>query len=174
MKFLSVATLLLASPLVSAASLPSLFDPTQATLKVDTTQDFPVKGDNPLNYCENPTGNILEIKSVDLDPNPPKPGATLTITASGVLSETIEEGATVALVVKWGLITLISQTVDLCEQIKEVDLECPLEKGPMTLTKDVKLPNAIPPGSYSVLADVYTKDQDKITCLKADDIQFHF
>lgn len=52
-----------------------------------------------------------------------------------------------ALVVKWGLITLISQTVDLCEQIKEVDLECPLEKGPMTLTKDVKLPNAIPPVS---------------------------
>lgn len=51
------------------------------------------------------------------------------------------------LVVKWGLITLIQQTVDLCEQIKEVDLECPLEKGHMTLTKEVKLPNAIPPVS---------------------------
>lgn len=74
-------------------------------------------------------------------------GAPLLITASGVLSETIEEGATVNLVVKWGLITLIQQTVDLCEQIKEVDLECPLEKGHMTLTKEVKLPNAIPPVS---------------------------
>lgn len=73
MKFLSVASLLLASPLVSAAAFPSIFDPTQATLQGDTTQDFPVAGDNPLNYCDNPAGNILTISSVDLDPNPPKP-----------------------------------------------------------------------------------------------------
>lgn len=77
MKFLSVATLLLASPLVSAASLPSLFDPTQATLKIGTTEDFPVSGDNPLDYCENPAGNILEIESVDLHPNPPQPYVNL-------------------------------------------------------------------------------------------------
>lgn len=73
MKFLSVATLLLASPLVSAASFPSLFDPTQVTLKAGTTEDFPVQGDNPLNYCEKPAGNVLTIDSVDLDPNPPQP-----------------------------------------------------------------------------------------------------
>jgi hypothetical protein len=73
MKFLSVATLLVASPLVSAASLPSIFDPTQVTLKAHTTENFPVKGDNPLDYCENPAGNILQIESVDLDPNPPLP-----------------------------------------------------------------------------------------------------
>lgn len=28
-------------------------------------------------------------------------------------------------------------------------------------------------GSYSVLADVYTKDNKKITCLKADNIKFN-
>jgi trehalose/maltose hydrolase-like predicted phosphorylase len=74
-------------------------------------------------------------------------GQTLQITASGELTETIEEGAKVNLVVKWGLITLISQTVELCDQIKEVDMECPLEKGPMTLKKEVKLPSVIPPVS---------------------------
>ncbi|KAJ5243220.1 MD-2-related lipid-recognition [Penicillium citrinum] len=172
MKFLSVATLLLASPLVSAASFPSFFDPTQATLKAGTTEDFPVEGNNPLDYCENPAGNVLTIDSVDLDPNPPKPGATLTINASGTLSETVDKGATVALVVKWGVITLVKQTVDLCDEIKNVDLECPLEKGHMSLTKEVKLPAQIPPGKYSVLADVYTKDQKKVTCLKADGIEF--
>lgn len=74
-------------------------------------------------------------------------GTTLTIKASGTLSETVDKGATVNLVVKWGVITLISQTVDLCEQIKNVDLECPLEKGHMALTKEVKLPAHIPPVS---------------------------
>ena len=47
--------------------------------------------------------------------------------------------------VKWGLITLIKQTVDLCEELKNVDLECPLEKGEMILKKEVELPKQIPP-----------------------------
>ncbi|GAA5231517.1 hypothetical protein GCM10025794_29920 [Massilia kyonggiensis] len=72
-------------------------------------------------------------------------GQTLSINASGNLKERVEEGAYVALEVKYGLITLIKQTADLCEQIKNVDLECPLEKGEMTLTKQVDLPSHIPP-----------------------------
>lgn len=69
--------------------------------------------------------------------------------------------------VKYGLITLIKQTADLCDTVKNVDLECPLKKGETTLTKDVELPKQIPPGKYSVIADVYTKDEEKITCLTA-------
>lgn len=73
MKLLSAATLLLAVPLVSAASFPSFFDPSQAPIRVDPTEDFPVTGENPLSFCANPAGHILEIDRVDLSPNPPKP-----------------------------------------------------------------------------------------------------
>ena len=31
----------------------------------------------------------------------------------------------------------------------------------------MSLPKEIPPGKYSVIADVYSKDEDKITCLTA-------
>jgi len=55
----------------------------------------------------------------------------------------------------------------LCEQADKVDLKCPLKKGEMTLSKTVQLPKEIPPGKYTVLADVYTKDNEKITCLTA-------
>jgi hypothetical protein len=72
-------------------------------------------------------------------------GQTLSINASGNLTERVEQGAYVSLVVKYGLITLIKQTADLCEQLRNVDLECPLEKGEMTLTKQVDLPSHIPP-----------------------------
>jgi len=109
---------------------------------------------------------------VDLSPNPPEAGKTLTIKAKGTLNEAIEEGAKVHLQVKYGLITLINQEADLCEQVKNVDLECPLDKGKLELTKDVDLPKEIPPGNYQVLADVFTKDGDKITCLTAK-IAFH-
>lgn len=109
------------------------------------------------------------------------------IKASGTVSEPIEEGAYVALQVKYGLIRLISTKADLCEQVKNVDLECPIDSGDLTLTKTVELPKEIPnvrkhcrthlfmthlanhraQGKYTVLADVYTKDDKPITCLTA-------
>lgn len=46
--------------------------------------------------------------------------------------------------VKYGLIRLISTKADLCEQVKNVDLECPIEAGDLTLTKTVELPKEIP------------------------------
>ena len=49
-----------------------------------------------------------------------------------------------ALQVKYGVITLIKQTVDLCEQVKNVELDCPLE-GNVRFTKEVELPREIPP-----------------------------
>lgn len=75
-------------------------------------------------------------------------GKTLTIKASGTLEERIVKGATVNLEVKWGLISLIHQTVDLCDQLKNVDMECPLEAGDMVLTKQVDLPKQIPPVGF--------------------------
>lgn len=99
-------------------------------------------------------------------------GQVLSITARGDLSEDVEDGAKVNLQVKYGLITIIKQTADLCNTVKNVDLECPIKKGETALTKDVELPKQIPPGKYTVLADVISKDEKKITCLKAT-VEFH-
>lgn len=68
---------------------------------------------------------------------------------------------------KYGLITIIKQTADLCDTVKNVDLKCPIEKGKTTITKKVDLPKQIPPGKYSVIADAQTKDEDRVTCLTA-------
>ena len=81
--------------------------------------------------------------------------------------------------------------------MKNIDKECPLEEGEITITRDVELPQQIPPvshppflfvvcllhslssveqmlinnfvtqGTFNVEADVYTKDDEKITCLQA-------
>ena len=62
--------------------------------------------------------------------------------------ETIEDGAYVHLQVKYGVIRLITTKADLCEQLKNVDIECPIEEGPLTITKTVELPKEIPPVSF--------------------------
>lgn len=128
-----------------------------------------VPGNNPLKYCNNATEDgYLVIEHVNLFPNPPLPGHNLTIEAAGVVNKDIEKGAYVHLLVKYGFIQLIQTTADLCEQIKTVDLECPLKKGHMTMMKTVELPSQIPPGKYTVEADVYSKDDEPITCLTAE------
>jgi hypothetical protein len=79
----------------------------------------------------------------------------LTIKAKGTVAEAIEEGAYIQLQVKYGLIRLISTKADLCEQVKNVDMECPIEKGLLVIEKSVDLPKEIPPvcSSMPVMAD---------------------
>ncbi|KAM7202036.1 Phosphatidylglycerol/phosphatidylinositol transfer protein [Rhypophila sp. PSN 637] len=130
--------------------------------------DLDVPGENPLKFCEaDRTKDHIIIDSVILTPNPPEAGKVLKIAASGDVKHEIEEGAYVNLSVKYGYIRLINTKADLCEEIKNVDLECPIKKGPIAIIKEVELPKEIPPGKYTVLADVYTKEGEHITCLTA-------
>jgi hypothetical protein len=71
-------------------------------------------------------------------------GNKLTIEAVGTLSQTLEKGAYVNLQVKYGLIRLINMKEDLCDQVSNVELECPIDEGKITIVKDVALPNEIP------------------------------
>ena len=82
-------------------------------------------------------------------------GKTLTIEAVGTFKEDIAEGAYVVLQVKYGLIKLLSTTADLCEQIKTVDMDCPIKKGETTITKEVELPAQIPPVRHPPLYPEY-------------------
>ncbi|KAI8633372.1 phosphatidylinositol transfer protein [Xylariaceae sp. FL1651] len=163
MRFFSIACVAAfsAGGLVSAGSWFGKDD-----ISVRDAQKVP--GDSPLEFCDaSHDQDIVKIESVDLLPNPPESGAELVIRATGTVFERIEEGAYVKLVVKYGLIRLIAQTVDLCEQVQNVDLKCPIEKGILSITKAVDIPKEVPPGTYNVFADVYNADDTPMTCLQA-------
>ncbi|KAK1061666.1 Phosphatidylglycerol/phosphatidylinositol transfer protein [Friedmanniomyces endolithicus] len=166
MKFLTFATTALLSA-THVAARSSLFG-TNTDISPNVDGSLSVPGDNPLQHCQDPKDDILTIESVDLSPNPPKAGSTLSVSASGILHKDVEAGAQIHLQVKYGLITIIRQTADLCDTVGKVDLECPLHKDKETkLAKDVDLPKEIPPGKYTVVADVVSKAGDTITCLTA-------
>ncbi|KAM3508716.1 hypothetical protein MY10362_000997 [Beauveria mimosiformis] len=127
-----------------------------------------IPGNSPLELCDGDhSDDLIIINNVDLTPNPPKAGQELLIKASGTVKEAIEKGAYVKLTVKYGLIRLLTTTADLCEQIGNVDLKCPVKAGDQTIEKTVELPAEIPPGTYTVIADVYNDDDTPITCLTA-------
>ena len=58
--------------------------------------------------------------------------------------------------VKYGLIRIINQREDLCDQLQNVDTECPVGPGPVKVIKEINLPAQIP--SVSIFKTV---DEEK-------------
>lgn len=127
----------------------------------------PIPGNSPIINCDAASHQILDLRSVIIDPNPPVKGQNLTFVAQGFLSEDVTDGAYVDVDVRYGFIRLVHQTFDLCEEIQNVDLECPVKKGVQSITKLVLIPEEVPPGKYLVNARAYTKHDKLITCLTA-------
>ncbi|SCV13770.1 Phosphatidylglycerol/phosphatidylinositol transfer protein [Nakaseomyces glabratus] len=117
----------------------------------------PIPGDSPLKISGS---------------KPTKRGSKLVIKASGEIFETIEEGAYVDVEVRLGYIKLLTQTYDLCEILEDNDVDgltCPIKKGKYdNLSKDVDIPQEVPPGKYLVTARAYTNDDDLITCITGE------
>lgn len=88
-------------------------------------------------------------------------GKDLLIKARGNFTDKVEQDAYINLSVKYGLITLVNTKADLCEQMKEVDEECPLE-GAKAFTKKVALPQEIPPVSCNRSPAMLAYGTDKL------------
>jgi len=144
---------------------------------IDDPKKDIVPGANPLNFCASPSEYILNIAYVDLIPNPPEAGKTLTVKASGNVTEKIEAGAHARIAIKLklnygGQIPIITRDADICEMLKnddEIEEKCPIDKDEeITITKTVDIPAQVPKGTFVVLIDAYTKDENKITCMEAE------
>lgn len=68
---LSTAFLTIALSSLHICTSLSILGGEQAVL--DSGTDLSVPGDNPLEYCQDPSDYILAIEHVDLNPNPPNP-----------------------------------------------------------------------------------------------------
>ncbi|KAJ6533217.1 ML domain-containing protein [Mycena capillaripes] len=106
------------------------------------------------------TGDAVQLKSISISPDPPKIGAELTVTVDVEVMETIEEGATVDVLVKVGRIKLLQKTFDLCEEARNANatVSCPVEPGPYDRTEVPKL-------KYVINVRGYTKDEDDMACV---------
>ncbi|KAF3921266.1 hypothetical protein ABW21_db0206359 [Orbilia brochopaga] len=134
-----------------------------------TAFDSPVPGNSHISWCSDPAKDKIVIENIKLDPYPPAPGKPLHFEASGTVKERIDEGAYLKVTVKLNryIRLMQNQTLDFCENIKKADagVECPIEEGPLSIIKDVEIPNTVPPGTYTVMAYLFQADDSLITCL---------
>ena len=116
--------------------------------------------------CGLPTDPI-QIDSIALSPDPPKPGKELQVTVKASAIEKIKEGAYADVTVKLGLIKLLQKQFDLCEEARNANasVQCPVEKGDYTVVQKVDLPKEIPKAKFVVNVRAYTVDDDDLACL---------
>ncbi|OLL21731.1 Phosphatidylglycerol/phosphatidylinositol transfer protein [Neolecta irregularis DAH-3] len=111
-----------------------------------------VPGSNPLQFCDDSVGTV-KIDFINITPNPPLAGHTISIDVKAVLSEEIIEGSLVVVEVKYGFITLLTKTYQLCELASNyAGEECPIQRGELSLSKSIDLPKEIPPVSFPAFA----------------------
>lgn len=156
-----------------ALSLVSFIENAKDALLPEVINTFPnpderpIPGNSPIIQCDATQAQVLDLQKVVIDPNPPAKGQNLTFVATGYLSQDVVDGAYVDVDVRYGFIRLIHQTYDLCEQVTNVDLECPIKKGEQVISKLVEIPEEVPPGKYLVNARAYTAEGALIACLSA-------
>ncbi|KAG2366616.1 ML domain-containing protein [Suillus spraguei] len=116
--------------------------------------------------CGSPA-DVIQLESISLSPDPPKPGQDLTVTVVGTAQGRVEDGASADVVVKLGLIKLLSKTFDICKEARTANatIQCPIEKGDYTVVETIALPKEIPQAKFSVNVKGYTQDDEDMLCL---------
>ncbi|KAH9982461.1 ML domain-containing protein [Lactifluus volemus] len=111
--------------------------------------------------------DAIQIESITVSPDPPKPGHDLTVTVKASAQEEIEEGAYADVTVKLGVVKLLTKEFDLCEEARNAELEvqCPVKEGNYLVEHTVTLPKEIPQAKFNVNAHGYTVDDEELFCV---------
>ncbi|KAN0045346.1 hypothetical protein ACTA71_005723 [Dictyostelium dimigraforme] len=107
----------------------------------------------------------LQIQNVTLTPEIPVKGDSLTITASGTLSEEVTSG-TASITVKFGFITLIDKKYSICSS--QDPIPCPIAAGLYEKTITETIPDSAPSGTYTANIVITDQNDSEITCIDVD------
>ncbi|CAE6454039.1 unnamed protein product [Rhizoctonia solani] len=110
--------------------------------------------------CGLPT-DAVQVQSIKLSPDPPQIGKDLTITARGVVTRKIEDGAYADVTVKLGLVKLLHKQFDICEEARNnnVTVQCPVEPGEYEVVQTVQLPRETPRAKFIIDVKGFTSEE---------------
>lgn len=96
------------------------------------------------------------------------PGQNITVVATSSDSKTyaITTGSTITVKAKYGIITVFSKTLDLCQELEHTQYPCPIQPyTPRQISASVPLPASSPKGTYSGSATATDQEGNLIICI---------
>ncbi|KAI8335997.1 ML domain-containing protein [Choanephora cucurbitarum] len=122
-----------------------------------------------VNVCSEPH-YALKIKSIQISPNLVQPGGEVVIRASGTVHEPITPGSEADVKVKMGVVQLLHKRFDICNELEknkeDVEIQCDIQKGDLTVTQKVTLPKEIPKRKFVVIVHATTASGHPLACLQ--------
>lgn len=124
----------------------------------------------------------LQIDTVTITPDPPRPGGEVKLTIKGTVQEAIEDGAYFDVTVKLGLIKLLQKQFDFFQELRDGSptegwsaspdpAGGPIKPGDLELTVTMQLPREVPQAKFNLAARGYTAADDDLAAL---DLRFDF
>ncbi|XP_010423336.1 PREDICTED: phosphatidylglycerol/phosphatidylinositol transfer protein-like [Camelina sativa] len=113
-----------------------------------------------VHYCEENAEYEIQVKEVEISPNPIAPGEPVTFTIS---ANTGREISFVKLVIEVSYFGwhVHSETHDLC-----IETTCPIQTGDFLVSHSQVLPGYTPPGSYSLKMKMLDAQKKELTCIR--------
>merc|ERR1719272_194830 len=108
----------------------------------------------------------ITVSEIDLSPWPPVAGSELTVSLSSDIHKTLRS-ASFHVRVRFGSFTVVSERRNVCTA-DPATISCPLKAGPLFLTKTSRIPNAAPPGTYSVDVKVFDDRNSEVICAQLE------
>lgn len=118
----------------------------------------------------------LQIDSIHVTPDTPKPGDTIKAVIKATVTAEIIDGAYADVVVKLGRIKILQNQFDLFAELKKDGSPwsltadsgngAPVTPGQVELTFDGRLPREIPPAQFDIDVLAYTVDDDDLAALQ--------
>ncbi|KAI6246980.1 Phosphatidylglycerol/phosphatidylinositol transfer protein [Erysiphe necator] len=169
--FLSIIPLTLITLVKSSAIEQSII---QNNHKGHNTIKYPVPGNNPLQYCDSKqTYDVLQIKSLNFTVEERKSHLAnkenkVYLDLDAEVTQNIEAGATVEVLVTFARFIIFSETIDLCDLKDSKKSECPILKGPLTVHTQINVPKSWLQRLLTYKAKFINFDQKRITCVISD------
>ncbi|ORX51887.1 MD-2-related lipid-recognition [Hesseltinella vesiculosa] len=117
-------------------------------------------------FCSTGATDPLKISSVDLSPYPAVPGNSITLSAVGTSTATVNSGASAVVTVSTGGFTLWSATYNVCTDLT-INATCPIAPGTYSLSKTITVPSILPAGTYTMQVSAKNADGSELTCITA-------
>lgn len=136
------------------------------TVSAISTSGTPAPADAEFTICS--ASPSFRLEKLSYDPFPPPIKKPLTVIIKGSLTQTIQQGAVVNVVLYLGSMQVATQNIDLCEALAEAGLSCPVAPQDYTFTFTVPLPPKVPP-FVTIVAHVegWNADGSWLTCFDA-------
>ncbi|MCX5376219.1 ML domain-containing protein [Streptomyces sp. NBC_00091] len=119
--------------------------------------------------------DVFQVKSVSVTPDPLVRGETAVFTLNGRVVTAIEDGAYVDVVVKLGLIKLLTKRLDLLDELRRGDLKLacdtsdgnsPIPAGDTNFTLTFDFPKEAPQAKFSCEISAFTADDEDLASLR--------